>query len=159
MPDSAGAVDHVGHPPGQDAERRRDPVALADLAPLVAEQREREIMVAGESGMLADRVRADPDYVGAGLGERLIAVAEGARLLGAAGSLVLGVEVQDDYAFAVPVAQPDRLAGLGREDEVGSPVSDLDAACHGAFLPCRCQRRIMGDRDVQAPPTASLPTG
>src|SRR5271169_3603619 len=59
-----------------------------------------------------------------------MAVAERARLRGAAGGVVLGVEVQHDHPFAQSVLQPDRLAGLRRQGEVGSLVADLNAACH-----------------------------
>ena len=87
-------------------------------------------MPAGERGVPGHRVRADPDDLGAGVGENLVAVAERARLGGAAGGVVLGVEVQDDHPLAEPVLQPDLLTGLRREGEVGGLVAGLDAACH-----------------------------
>src|ERR1700690_2651785 len=82
--DRALAVDHVGDPAGQQPEHRRNPVELAYSATLIAEQRERQLMPAGEGGVPADRVRTDPDHLRAGLGEHLVAIAEGARLRGTA---------------------------------------------------------------------------
>src|SRR5690349_5098068 len=63
MPDRALAVDHVGDPAGYQAEHRRHPVALAHLPALVAEQRERQVVLAGEASMLVHRVGADPDHL------------------------------------------------------------------------------------------------
>jgi hypothetical protein len=130
VPDRAGAVDHVGDPAGDQAHHGRHPVRLADLAALVGQQRERQPVLAGEAGVLVRRVGADPDHLGARAAEGLVAVAERARLGGAAAGVVLGVEVQDYYPLADPVLQPDLLAGLRREGEVGCLVADLDTACH-----------------------------
>src|ERR1017187_10476358 len=52
--DRALAVDHVGDPAGQQAQERRNPVELADLTALVAEQREGQLVFAGEGGVLSD---------------------------------------------------------------------------------------------------------
>ena len=52
VPDRALAVDHVGDPAGQQAQHRRHPVELADLAALVAEQSEGQLVLAGEGGVL-----------------------------------------------------------------------------------------------------------
>src|SRR6185312_3270302 len=89
-------------------------------------------MVTGEPGVLVDGVGTDPDHLGAGLGEHLVAVTEGARLGGAASRLVLGVEVQDHYVLGEAVAEPYRLARLGRKGEVGGLVPGLDTARHAA---------------------------
>jgi GNAT superfamily N-acetyltransferase len=130
VPDRAGAVDYVGDPAGEQAEHGRHPVGLADAAALVGQQRERQPVLAREAGVPVRRVGADPDHLGPGVGERLVAVAEGARLGGAAGGVVLGVEVQDDHPLAEPVLQPDLVARLRREGEIGGLVAGLDAACH-----------------------------
>lgn len=130
VPDGAGAVDHVGDPAGEQPHHGRHPVRLADPAALVGQQRERQPVLAREAGVPVRRVGADPDHLGPGVGERLVAVAEGARLGGAAGGVVLGVEVQDDHPLAEPVLQPDLVARLRREGEVGGLVAGLDAACH-----------------------------
>src|SRR5690348_2540856 len=103
VPDGAGPGNQVSDPAGQHAQGRGDNVTLADGAALVAEQGELQAVVAGEAGVLVPGGRADPDHVGPGVGEYLVAVAEGARLSGAARSLVLGVEVQDDVTLAEPV--------------------------------------------------------
>jgi len=110
VPDRAGAVDHVGDPAGDQPEYRRHPVGPADPAALVGQQRERQPVPVREAGVPVRRVRADPDHLGSGVGEGLVAVAERARLGGAAAGVVLGVEVQDDHPLAEPVLQPDLLA-------------------------------------------------
>src|SRR5580658_6116796 len=130
VPDRAGAVDHVGHPAGQQAEHGRHPVGLADLAALVAEERERKLVSAREGGVPTRGVGTDPDHVGAGVGEGLVTIAEGARLGRASGGVVLGIEVQHDHVVAQQVEQPDRLPGLGREGEVRRLVAHLNAPCH-----------------------------
>jgi hypothetical protein len=112
VPDRAGAVDHVGDAAGEQPHHGRHPVRLADPAALVGQQRERQPVLACEAGVPIRRVGADPDHLGPGVGERLVAVAEGARLGGAAGGVVLGVEVQDDHPLAEPVLQPDLVARL-----------------------------------------------
>ena len=112
VPDRPGAVDHVGDPSRQHAEYRRDTVALTDLAASVAEQREREVVVSGEPGVLVHGVGADPDHLGAGRGEHLVAVAEGARLGGAAAGLVPGVEVENHHVLGEAVAEAYLLTGL-----------------------------------------------
>jgi len=110
VPDRAGAVDHVGDPAGEQAHHGRHPVRLADPAALVGQQRERQLVAVGEGDVLVCRVGADPDHLGAGVGERLVAVTKRARLGGAARGVVLGVEVQDDHSLAEPVLQPDLFA-------------------------------------------------
>jgi hypothetical protein len=130
VPDRAGAVDHVGDPAGDESHHAGYPVGLPDPAALVGQQGKRQPVLAGESGVPVRRVGADPDHIGPGLGERLVAVAERARLGGAATGVVLGVEVQDDDPFAEPVLQPDLFAGLRGEGEVGGLIAGLDAACH-----------------------------
>jgi hypothetical protein len=52
VPDRARAVDHVGDPAGEHAQQPRHPVSLADAAALVGQQRERQLVPAGESGVL-----------------------------------------------------------------------------------------------------------
>jgi len=112
VPDDAVTVDHVGDPARQQAEGRRDPVTLANPAALIAEQREGELMMARERGVAFGRVGADPDHLGPDIGEHLQAVTESACLPGAAGGLVLGIEVQDHHPLAEPVAEPHRHARL-----------------------------------------------
>jgi hypothetical protein len=101
------AVDYIGDPAGYDAQDGRRPVALPDSATSVAEQRERQVVPAREGGVPVGRVGADPDHLGASLGEDLIAVPECARLSGATPGVVLGVEVQHHDPPAEPVAEPD----------------------------------------------------
>ena len=130
VPDRAVAVDDVRDPAGDEAERRRHPVRLADLAALVGQQRERQLMVGRERGVPVDRVGADADHLGARIGEDLVAVAERACLPRAAAGLVLGVEVQDDHALPDPVLEPHLLTGLRWKGEVGCLVAHSDASRH-----------------------------
>ncbi len=130
VPHSAVAVDDVRDPAGHEAEHRRHPVRLADLAALVGQQREGQHMVVRERGVLLDRVGADADHLRARVCKDLVTVPEGARLRRAAAGLVLGVEVEDHHALPDPVVQPNLLAGLRRQGEVGSLVADSDASGH-----------------------------
>jgi hypothetical protein len=140
VPHRALAVDHVGDPSGHHAKRRRHPVTLADLPALVAEQRERQLMLAGEGGVPFHGIGADPDHVSARTGEDLIAVAKGTCLGRAAFGVVPGVEVQHDHLLTEPVGQADLLAGLRRQSEVRGLVANLNSACH--FLAASlCWRR------------------
>jgi hypothetical protein len=59
--------------------------------------------------MPAHGVGTDSDHLGTGASEDLVAVAEGARLGGTSGGVVLGIEVQDDHSFTEQVVQPDRF--------------------------------------------------
>src|SRR6516162_2738828 len=113
MPDGAVTVDDVGDPARYQTEHGRYSVRLADLAAFVGEQRERQVVLAREPGMPVRRVGTDADHLGARVGEHLVAIAERARLCGAAARVVLGIEVQNYDARAEPVIQPDRFTGLG----------------------------------------------
>src|SRR6185437_15873810 len=149
----AGAIDHVGHPAGHDAQHRRDAVALAHLTAGIAEQGERQLVLAGEAGVPVGGVRADPDHLGVGVGEHLVAVAEGAGLGRAPARIVPGVEVQDDDPVTEPVGEPDLLAGLRGEREVGRLVPDLNTTCHwsACLLP--------GPRGDSSPPSSWVNVG
>src|SRR5262249_16005017 len=50
----AFAVDDIGDPAGQQSEDRGEPVALAYLSALVADQRERQLVPTGECGVAVD---------------------------------------------------------------------------------------------------------
>src|ERR1700729_2791475 len=114
---------------------RPGPVELAAQAALIGQERERQLVLSGEGRVLVGRVGADPDLLGAGVGEDLVTVTEGTGLGGAAAGVVLGVEVQHDDPLAEPVPEPPRLPPLRREGEVGGLVADLDTVCHAASLP------------------------
>jgi enoyl-CoA hydratase/carnithine racemase len=96
VPDSTVAVDHIGDPARYHGQRGRHAVELAHLAARVGEQRERQLVLASEPGVLVHRVRAHADDRRPGIDERLIAVPEGARLRRAAAGVVLRIEVQND---------------------------------------------------------------
>jgi hypothetical protein len=99
-------------------------------------------VVIGEAGVLVHGVGTDPDHLGAGLGEHLVAVTEGTGLGGTPSGLVLGVEVQHHNVLAEPVAEPYRLAGLGRKGEVGGLVPRLDTAGHAAASSLQSARSL-----------------
>src|SRR5262249_9083440 len=73
----------------------------------------------------ANRVGADTQDLGAMLLEHAAQVAESARLGRAAGSVVLGVEVQDDRLLAFEVGQADGAAFRRVEAGFGSRLADL----------------------------------
>jgi hypothetical protein len=70
--------------------------------------------------------------VGAGILEVLVLIAEGARLLGAAGRVVLRIEIEDDGLLAAEVAELDRLAGRVRKREVRSLLTGRDGGVTAA---------------------------
>src|SRR5262245_3058779 len=76
-------------------------------------------------------VGAYADDFGAGVGEGLVAVAEGAGFLRAAGRVVLRVEVEDDVPLAAEIRQADALAGGVRQVELRGGVAHLDARFTG----------------------------
>jgi hypothetical protein len=94
--DHAIAVDHIGDPAGYHGQCGRNAVKLAHRAALVAEQRERQLVLARESGMLVHGIRTHPDHRGSGISKCLVAVTEGARLGRTAAGVVLGIEVKNN---------------------------------------------------------------
>src|SRR6266545_2066939 len=124
VPDYARPVDHVRDPARQQAQRLLDAVQPAHGAVAVGQQEERQPVPLGEPAVRADGVRAHADHLGALGGESVEAVAERARLEGAPRCFVLGIEVQHDRPLAEQIMQPDRLAPLVGQREVGRHISD-----------------------------------
>jgi len=106
-------------------------VALRDLVVRVGEEREGQSVLLLELRVRLLAIRADAEDLGAGRPEGVPGVADSARLLGAAGGVVPGVEVEDDLLPA-QVGEPDRLAGVGRQLEIGCRLAFLD---HRGSLP------------------------
>ena len=151
--DDALPVDDEGHPAGNDPERRLHAVERADLA---ARRRPAsvigQLVLAGELLVRGGRVGADADDLGAGLGEGVVAVAEAARLDGAAGGVVLRIEVEDDGALRPERREGDGLAGRGGQGEIGGLVSDARGSCVSSpGVGCQARGRIAG-LGVRAPP-------
>ncbi len=103
----------------------------------VAQQEEREPVPPGERPVRLDRVRADADHLSAGLAERLVAVAERARLGRAAGRVVLGVEEEDDLGLAPEVGQARRLPCRRGEREVRRGVAHAHAVARRHRCPLK----------------------
>src|SRR4029450_9359272 len=101
-----------------------DAVAIADAAAGVGGEHERQAVALGELLGGGGRVVADADHLGARGHEVLVVVAELARLGGAAGGLVLGVEVEDHGLLAAEVREPDSLATGGGELEIWGGIAD-----------------------------------
>src|SRR5581483_9293665 len=76
--------------------------------------------------------RADAEHDGAALPELAPGVADPARLLRATGCVVLRIEVEDDRLPA-QVREPNGLAGVRRDLEVGCRLAFLDYHCR---VPC-----------------------
>ena len=119
MADHTVGVDHVGDPTGEQTE------GLAHAPRACARRRRcRRASVNGRwyfsanSRWESTESELIPMTCGAGVGEVLEAVAERARLLRAAGRVVLRVEVHDDPA-ALQLREGDGRAMLVREGEVG----------------------------------------
>src|SRR3989475_766857 len=135
VPDHARPVDHVCHPARHEAQRPLLPVELAHGAAPVGQEQERQLLARGEPLVRTHGIRAHADHLGTLGGERLVAVAERARLECAPRRGVFGVEVEHDALLAEQVTQLDRLAPLVREREVRRDISD-------AHLPVFRQRSL-----------------
>ena len=114
VPHDPLAVDDEGGPPGEEAEGGLDAEERADLAVGVAEERHRQLVLAGEALVRVERVGADADDLGPGLDEGVVAVAEAAGLDGAAGGVVLRIEEDDDALVGVELREGDGLAARRR---------------------------------------------
>ena len=89
----------------------------------VGEEGERQAVLGAEFAVRAGLVRADAYDDGAPGQEEVVGVAETAGFLGAAGGVVLGVEIHDD-GLAAKRRQGYGLAGVVLEAEIG---------CRGSF--------------------------
>src|SRR3989442_15584420 len=144
-------VDHVGHPAGQKAEGRRYAVALAYGAVAIRHQAKRQVVLRREAGVRVGGVRAHADDLGTGVREILILIAERARLLGAAGRVVLRVEVEHDRLAPAKAAQANGLAAVIGKLEVWSGIARLNGAGGGekvekSHAAAPCQGRPAGSR-------------
>src|SRR5947209_7504325 len=83
-------------------------------------------------------VGRDPEHDGALAFELAVDVADPARLRRATGSVILGVEVEDDL-LAAQVGQADRLPGVGGQAEIGSRVTFTK---HGNLLSSGCPASV-----------------
>src|SRR5271157_1379228 len=111
VPDHAGPVDQVRDAPGEQSQSPGNPVASADLALAVGQEQEWQTPELREAPVRSLRVGTDADHLGAGFLEHLMTVPERAGLRGAAGSVVLGIEEEDDLRLAPKVRQAHHLAG------------------------------------------------
>ena len=98
-------------------------VGVGDGMVLVGQQRERQAELLAEGALAGRSLRADAPDVGAALVDGLVGVAELARLDGATGRVVLGIEVQDGPAPTLVVEVVDGARGIGQGDS-GSGVAD-----------------------------------
>ena len=93
-----------------------DAVVLDDFASVIAEQRERQAKFVDESAVAFERVGAHTENCRVEVLEIRPAVAQPARLHGAAGRVVLGIEIEHDM-FAAEILQAHLRAGAIRSAE------------------------------------------
>src|SRR6267378_4368635 len=98
---------------------------------LVREQRKRELVLLPEVLMRLEPVGRDAKDHGMVLLELGVVVAEVAGFLGAAGSLVLGIEVEDHGLLALELPERDGLAGGRRQAEIRRGPADHGQHCGG----------------------------
>ena len=91
-------------------------VGLGRLVPLVGQEQERQLELLAEPALAGGALRADAPDVRAALVDRLVPVAELARLGRAAGRVVLGVEVQDGPAASLIGEAVDGAEFVGKGD-------------------------------------------
>ena len=110
--DESAAAGKAHHAQIQQAVVRRGRLSVG-----VGQQRKRQLVFAGEIGMRAGVVDADPDHRRVEIAQHADVVAKAAGLLGAARRVVPGVEIQHQPAPGV-IAQAMGLAVLVRQGEV-----------------------------------------
>ena len=108
------------------------PVRLDGHAGLVGEQRERQVVLRGERLLARGTLRTDAPHIRLAPGKALVVVAERTGLGGAAGGVVLGVEIQDRPAATLLAQAMDRPGGV-RQRELGREVAD-GGHLHGAMV-------------------------
>src|SRR5207244_4844204 len=86
---------------------------------------ERELVLRLELFVGGDIVRADAEYFRVPVAKHVVGIAELAGLGGAAGRVVLRIEVENDRS-ATQVRELDRFAGVALELEVGGGLAFLD---------------------------------
>jgi hypothetical protein len=127
--DLAVLVDHVGDAAGVFVFRRfRGAVREADLVIGVAEQREGEVELFCEAGILFAGVEANAEDLRVLLFVLGLEVPEPGTLGGSAGCVGLRIEPQDDF-LAAQIAQPHGAAFVIDDFEVRGRVSDVQHSC------------------------------
>src|SRR5690606_9651773 len=122
-------------------------VRLGDPVIRVREQPEVQAVLLAELPVRLDGVRAHAQHDRAARVQVLHAVAELARLDGAAGGVVLGIEVEHDLA-ATQVGQADGRAVVRLELEVGGDVVRLQHAWAPGRVPGRAIRSLGAEYGV-----------
>src|SRR5882672_6526956 len=132
--DERGAVDPEELAP-EEALGAEDSVGRADLGAGIAQKEERQPVLGGEGLVRCERVAADAEDDRVALLEVRVGVAETARLHGAAGCRVLGVEIEDEILLADEIPQADPLAAGAHEREIGGLRADLGSRVHLHAVP------------------------
>src|SRR4029079_14049470 len=91
-------------------------VGLGELVILVGEERERQAELLAEGALALGSLRAHAPHVRAAFVDGLVGVTELARLDGAAGRVVLGIEVEDRPLAALIRQAVDRARLVGEGD-------------------------------------------
>src|SRR5438477_11116227 len=109
-----------------------DTVFFADVGPRIGSENERELVLFLELVVRGDRVLRDPDHHRSRPAVIREGIAKSARLGGAAGRVVLGIKIKDDF-FALEGGQCDTAVAVGGQREVRGFFADLDT--HRASSP------------------------
>jgi hypothetical protein len=111
MLDDPFAIDQVGNPTRENAQRPGHAIEISHLALPVGKQNERQFPELGEESVRRFGIATDSDHRGTRLLEVFEAVPEGTGLRRTGRRAVLGIEEQDDRGLAAKIRQPDCLAG------------------------------------------------
>lgn len=111
-----------------------DAIGFDDGAGFVAEEREGEGMLGREFRVALRRIDTDAENHGVFREDFGVPVADAAGLDGAAGSVVLGVKIEDDF-FAAKAGEADGLAfsedsADGGGGEIGGGIAGLEFGFH-----------------------------
>src|SRR4028119_2268860 len=88
----------VSYPTGEESQGIRNAIELPHLSLFVAQQGVGQIVLCGETSVRFYGVRAYPDDLSIELPKSLVIIPESTSLLGAARSIVFGIE-EKDYGF------------------------------------------------------------
>lgn len=123
--DRAIAPDHVGHALGifKAVHFPGYIISIGDRPIGVSQQRKRQIEFVGKGLVRGFVIHAHAKYGDALVEVLLVVVAETASFLGAAGGIILGIEVQDN-GFARVICELDRIAVGVFDGEIGGLSAD-----------------------------------
>src|SRR5207247_6961642 len=132
--DERGAVDPE-ELAAEEALGAEHPVGGADFGAGIAQKEKRQPVLGRKCLVRGERIAADAKDDRVALLEVRVGVAEAARLHGAAGCGVLGIEIEDEMLLADEIPQADLLAPAAHASEVRGLRADLGSRVNLSAVP------------------------